>query len=101
MQNELTKAPLVIVLAYIIVGHAKWRNAEIRIFVYIASGEVEEVTRKVSTMIQESRLPMSPHNLTAVLRSEEYSMESAVALSAFRELNDVLFVRACKTIPIG
>jgi len=78
-QDDLNNAPLMILLAYILVGHPDWEGAEISIFAcYPASAMNDELT-KLNEMIAEGRLPISRRRVTPVPYSSESSFERAAA----------------------
>ena len=121
-----TNASLMILLAYIIVGHAEWKNAEIRVFTCLPPVQAEQGTDKLSQMIQYGRLPISRQKVVAVPWTCEESLEEGLrthsqdadltiieltkedldtdperALARHLNLNEVLFVHASQTIPIS
>ena len=57
---------MMLLLAYIIVGHPDWKRAEIRLFVCSDSREGEREVDKLSALTQEGRLPISMQNVTSV-----------------------------------
>ena len=63
-EENLVNAPLMLLLAYIIVGHREWRHAEIRLFACCNSGDGGRETQKLSSLMTEGRLPISKHNVT-------------------------------------
>ncbi|MCG9130581.1 amino acid permease [Candidatus Poribacteria bacterium] len=125
-EENLTNAPLMLLLAYIIVGHPDWRRAEIRLFVCSDSRDVEREADRLSTLMQEGRLPISMQNVTSVsynskealeeevtLRSDQADLaivgltaedlgsdELAQKLQSYKGANEVLFVHSIETISI-
>ena len=125
-EENLANAPLMLMLAYIIVGHSEWRRAEIRLFACLDSGDAERETQKLSNLMMEGRLPISRQNVTSVpcMTSEalefEVSLRSAKAdlviaglteddiksgkaeqtLQCYDGANDVLFVHASEPVLI-
>ena len=67
--------PLMILLAYIILGHPEWRQAEISILYPADTMEKELAT--LHDMITEGRLPIAKHNLTPVRFDDQQSFERA------------------------
>lgn len=125
-EDHLENARLMLLLAYIIVGHADWRSARIRLFACIDSGNSEQPTDKLSALMTEGRLPISRQDLIAVtlkagsslesevirrssdtdllitgLKAEELNSEAAEqALRRYDGANDVLFVYASEKVAI-
>ena len=52
-EDQLENARLMLLLAYIIVGHADWRSARIRLFACIDSGNSEKPADKLSALMTE------------------------------------------------
>lgn len=127
-QDTLSDAAMMLMLAYIIVGHREWRTAEIRVFACVDADrrENENSADELSTLIQQGRLPISRNNIeTRSVRSLS-DIESAVAgssssadlviagisasqiagddlagvLASCKAANDVLFVYAAERITI-
>ncbi len=125
-EENLVNAPLMLLLAYIIVGHREWRHAEIRLFVCFDSENGERETNKLSKLMTEGRLPISRQNVTSVpctthealeqevtLRSSKADLviagltdddiksgETEQALQCYDGANDVLFVHASEPVAI-
>ncbi|MFQ5876378.1 MAG: amino acid permease [Acidobacteriota bacterium] len=124
--DDLASAPLQILLAYIILGHPDWEEAEIRLFACYPASEVKEEMEKVNQIVTEGRLPISPEKITPVAYGGETSFEMATArrsseadlvilglrqkeifesperaLLAHAQLRDVLFVNANEPIRIS
>ena len=125
-EENLTNAPMMLLLAYIIVGHPDWKRAEIRLFVCSDSRDVEVEADRLSALMQEGRLPISMQNVTSVsynskealeaevtLRSNQADLaivgltaedlgsdELAQTLQSYQGANDVLFVHSIETISI-
>ncbi len=120
-------AAMMMLLAYIIVGHPEWRKAGIRLFACFDSEDAEQETDKLTQLMTEGRLPISRQNLTAVPCSAGETLEREVArrsssadlviaglqasdlepghvetaLMRFEGANDVLFVHSGETISIN
>ena len=71
---------MMLLLAYIIVGHADWKRAEIRLFVCSDSTDAEQEANKLSALMQEGRLPISMQNVTSVSYNGKASLEDEVSL---------------------
>ena len=119
-------APMMLLLAYIIVGHPEWRRAEIQLFVCFDSRDAEREADRLSAWMREGRLPISAQNVTSVSSSngkmfeEEVSQYSSQAdlviaglvtenlepgvvtqaLQQYKGANDVLFVHSMERVAI-
>ena len=78
-EETLAHAPLMLLLAYIIVGHPEWRRAELRLFACFDSIDAARETDRLSTLMREGRLPISRQNVTSVLCSSLDALEQEVA----------------------
>ncbi len=65
-EDTLANAPMMLMFAYIIVGHPEWKRAEIKLFGCFDSTEAGREVNKLSTLMTEGRLPISTHNVTSV-----------------------------------
>ncbi|MDE0185027.1 MAG: amino acid permease [Candidatus Poribacteria bacterium] len=65
-EETLSNAPMMLMFAYIIVGHPEWKRAEIKLFGCFDSTEAGREVNKLSTLMTEGRLPISTHNVTSV-----------------------------------
>ncbi len=125
-EENLANAPLMLLLAYIIVGHREWRHAEIRLFACFDSGDGEREADKLSRLMTDGRLPISRQNVTSVpcatreALEQEVSLRSSKAdlviagltdddiqsgdaeqvLQCYDGVNDVLFVHAGELVTI-
>lgn len=126
-QGTRENAAMMLLLAYIIVGHTEWRKARIRLFACFEPGKAEREASRLSQLMTEGRLPISRQNLTAVSCSAGETMEREVerrsgsadlviaglqasdfergaaetALMGLRGANDVLFVHSSESISIS
>ncbi len=125
-EENLMNAPMMLLLAYIIVGHPEWRRAEIQLFVCFDSEDAEREADRLSAWMQEGRLPISAQNVTSVSSSSGEALEEEVshyssqadlviaglvaenldpeattqALGHYAGANDVLFVHSIERIAI-
>ena len=125
-EENLANAPMMLLLAYIIVGHPEWRRAEIQLFACFNSEDAEREADRLSTWMQEGRLPISAQNVTSVSCSSGEALEEEVshyssqadlviaglvaenleteavaqALRRYEGVNDVLFVHAIERVSI-
>ncbi len=125
-EENLKNAPMMLLLAYIIIGHPDWRGAEIRLFACSDSRDAEREADRLSTLMIEGRLPISMQNVTSIsydsleALEEEVSHRSTQAdlvitgltgedlnsddlsqiLQRYDEVKDVLFVHSIEQILI-
>jgi amino acid transporter len=64
--HDYGNASLMILLAYILLGHPDWHDAEIRIFAAYPKAEVDERRTRLLDMIVSGRLPISAKNLRVI-----------------------------------
>jgi amino acid transporter len=123
--HDYDNAPLMILIAYILLGHPAWSDAEIRIFAAFPQEEVAEERRRLIDLVETGRLPISKKNLRIIPTDDavdfdrlvaDRSMGADLAIFGFtRErldrkgvsllqrhagLGDVLFVSAAERIDI-
>ena len=123
--HDHENAPLMILLAYILLGHPEWRAAEIRIFAAFPQQEAAEQRLRLIELVETGRLPISPKNLRIIPTDQAVDFDQLVAkwsadadlvvlgltrrrlaekgtalLSRHPELGDVLFVSAVDQIAI-
>ena len=125
-EDNLGNAPMMLLLAYIIVGHPEWRRAEIQLFACFDSVDAEREADRLSAWMREERLPISAQNVTSVSCSNGEALEQEVAhhssqadlviagvmaenleqevatqtLRCYAGANDVLFVHSIERIAI-
>ncbi len=124
--DNISNVPMMLLLAYILVGHPEWKRAKIRLFACSGSWEAELEANKLSSVIKEGRLPISMQNVTSVPYESEEGLEQEVThrsaqadlvifgltaedlnsrdlseiLQRFQGVNDVLFVHSIEQIAI-
>ena len=125
-EETLDSAPLMVLLAYIIVGHPEWRRAQIRLFACFDSHKAEREKDRLSNLLEEGRLPIPSQNITPVACADVPALEVEVgrrsaaadltiaglleadieresaseALMRLEKANDVLFVLSSERVPI-
>ena len=78
--HDYKNANLMILLAYILVGHPDWDEADIRIYAAFPKAEVEEQHARLRGMITTGRLPISEKNLEVIGTDEEVDFDRLVDL---------------------
>lgn len=123
--HDYRNANLMILLAYILIGHPDWKDAEIRIFAAFPAEEVPKQRERLLQMITSGRLPISGKNLRIIptdaqvdfdrlvhersssadlvifgLTNQRLEEKGRELLLRHPELRDVLFVSAQQSILI-
>jgi len=76
--HDYRNANLMILLAYILVGHPEWHDAEIRIFAAFPKEDVDEQRARLDQMITDGRLPISRRNLRVIPTDAEVDFDQLV-----------------------
>ncbi|RMD68137.1 MAG: amino acid permease, partial [Bacteroidetes bacterium] len=91
---DYDNATLMILLAYIILGHREWADAEIKIFALFPHATIREEKERLLALIKEGQLPISPHNIRFLAREEdkdirqiisEHSADADLVILGFRD----------------
>jgi len=77
--HDEENASLMILLAYILVGHPEWRKAEIRIFAAFPQAEAADRRARLDEMITTGRLPISRKNLRVIPTDDRVDFTRLVA----------------------
>ncbi len=64
--QDFENANLMILLAYIILGHPDWRKGEIKIFATVDKEQIENKKQQLLELITSGRLPISPNNIQLI-----------------------------------
>ncbi len=125
--GDYRNANLMILIAYIIMGHSEWRNCEIEIFAAFEEKELTKEFNRLSALIDNGRIPISSKNVKKVpwdakVRTyeslvEEYSSTADLLIMGFsvkklatgkgaffrrfEKIKEILFVRADQQIAIN
>lgn len=85
--DDARNANLMVLLAYILLGHRDWRRAEVDIFAVQSGGGGSAWAEELHAMIAEGRLLLSEKNLTVIPGEGDASLERLVeARSAVADL---------------
>jgi len=123
--HDFDNAPLMILLAYILLGHPDWTDAELLIHAAFPQDDVANETARLVDLIRSGRLPISLKNLRIIPTDDAVEFETLVEersaaadlviagfnrerlaekgaplLRRFPALGDVLFVSAAEKIVI-
>lgn len=66
--KDYANANLMILMAYIILGHPEWRKGSIKIFVISSAEEIEKQREKLMRRINSGRLPIAPHDIQFIIQ---------------------------------
>jgi len=66
--SDYENANLMILLAYIIMGHKDWKGAEIKIFAIYPEDSIQEERERLYELIKQGQLPISPQNVSFITR---------------------------------
>ncbi|MCW3788073.1 amino acid permease [Plebeiibacterium sediminum] len=77
-RHDFHNANLMVLLAYIILGHPDWKKGFIKIYSLVPAQETEEEKKKWLDRIKSGRLPIAPGNVTMVPFKEGDHKESIV-----------------------
>lgn len=61
--EDYDNVSLMILLAYIIMGHPDWEGGQIKLFAAFPENEIDEQKESLHTLIREGRLPISAQNI--------------------------------------
>ncbi len=105
--RDYDNANLMILLAYIIIGHRDWRGAEIEIYAIYPEDRINEERNRLAELIEAGQLPISTKNITLIPQQmdisadhiiKEKSRDADLCIIGFREesvvhVEDNVFVR--------
>lgn len=125
-QGDYRNAGLMIMLAYIIMGHQEWNDSEIELLIAVSTDASLKQLTQLNTLIDRGRIPISRKNLRKVRWEKEkisfeeivtrhsedadlvimgfsvqkLSEEKGAFVKGFPEIKDILFVRAGQHVAI-
>jgi len=76
--SDYENANLMILLAYILLGHPEWNKGIIKIFALYPKKNIEAQRLKLLEMIQAGRLPISPGNIDLIPREETQNYKAII-----------------------
>ncbi len=76
--TDTYNANLMILLSFIILGHADWKKGQINIFEKCRKEEYEETRRKTEELVNNARLPITMNNIKIVIQEPEVSSKSLI-----------------------
>ena len=76
--EDYQNSNLMILLAYIMMGHPEWKEAEIKIFSIYQEGDEIKQKEELKSLILSGRLPISAHNIELVAQHQEENFKSII-----------------------
>lgn len=77
--NDYENANLMILIAYIIIGHRDWQGADIKILALYPDEDLESEKNRLLMLIETGRLPISSHNIELIRRKIDTDTKSIIA----------------------
>lgn len=97
-RDELDNANLMILIAYIVMGHPEWKDGTINIFAFFPEEELAKEKERIIEMTSTGRLPISANNIKVIAQEDgipekmliqKYSNDADLTLVGFGD-NDIL-----------
>jgi len=76
--SDYENASLMILMAYIMLGHPEWNKAAIRIFSVLPKNTVSEEEENLRRLIRSGRLPISDRNLETIPQTAEMDRRALI-----------------------
>lgn len=76
--NDKTNANVMILLAYILLGHPDWNKAEITVFAALPADQLESQRKEMEVLIADGRLPISEKNISFLATNDVESFRKMV-----------------------
>ncbi len=76
---DYENANLMILLAYIMLGHPDWKKGYIKIFSIYKENELKERREKLMSLIKSGRLPISPGNIQLIPSDDQRSTKTLIS----------------------
>jgi len=125
--GDYRNANLMILLAYIIMGHPEWKGSEIELFAAFENNEMNKEIKRLNQLIDQGRIPISHKNVQKIpwnkkrtsyetfvsehseradlvimgFSLDKLTQEKGEFFKGFSKIKDLLFVRAGQKIVIS
>lgn len=76
--SDYSNSNMMILLAYIILGHPEWKKAKIKVFSIYPKEEFEEYKTRMFDFIESGRLPIAPQNMKMVPQDQEKGTKAII-----------------------
>src|SRR5690606_20720030 len=77
--NDYENANLMILLAYIILGHREWKQGYIKIFAIYPEETCNDERERLFSLIEAGQLPISPKNIEVIPRKQDIDPREIIA----------------------
>jgi amino acid transporter len=81
--NDYHNANLMILLAYIILGHKDWSKGQIKIFALFPEESIKEEKARLSKLVQTGKLPISKNNIKVIANKTDKSLQQFVTEKSY------------------
>lgn len=88
--RDYINANLMILTAYIILGHKDWKNGEIKIFTITTEDKKESHRSELENIIKEGRIPISMNNMEIIINSDKVKDQDLICQKS--ELADLTVI---------
>ncbi len=78
-ETHWENANLLILLAFIIMGHPEWKRSEIEVFTAIDAASMEKRKTELAQLIHHGRIPISMKNIHILESSESVDLEKLIS----------------------
>jgi amino acid transporter len=69
--SDYQNANLMILLAYILLGHREWKNGNIKIFAIFPEEDMDHERERLFILIEAGQLPIAPHNIEVIPQKQD------------------------------
>ena len=76
--RDYVNASLMILMAYIILGHKEWKGGQIRIFAVYPEDGLEEQKQKLDNLVMTGRLPISAKNIDLIVQHPNTDLKGII-----------------------
>jgi len=91
-KSDYENSNLMILMAYIIMGHPEWKSARINIFAIFPESDIERERENLTELARQGRLPISANNIEVIEKTDELSKRDIInAKSRYADLTIVGF----------
>lgn len=76
--NDYENASLMILLAYIILGHKEWKGGQIKIFAVYPEESCDEERERLHSLVEAGQLPISINNIETIPRKQAIDIHTII-----------------------
>ena len=81
-KSDYENSNLMILIAYIIMGHPEWKGAKINIFAIFPENEIDQERENLIELARQGRLPISANNIEVIEKIEDFSSRDIINLKS-------------------